>query len=170
MAGGVPVHVGPVTLRPRYNDVATTPQPLPTRTDLPEGYGAEFTGAADPRQSAPELAAWTIASAAALAVPGVASIAWFEEWGARGIRSVEGEPYPVAAAIAALADLAVPGAQLLWGDSPDGLVWAIGARRPDGDAVLVANLDRRPREITVTSDAGATIVAVPAQTFTRAIG
>jgi hypothetical protein len=168
MAGDVPVHVGPVTLRPRHNDVATTPQGLPTRTDLSEGYGAEFTGAADPRQSAPELAAWTIASAAALAVPGVASIAWFEEWGPRGIRSVDGEPYPVAAAIAALTDLSVPGAHQLWGDSPDGLVWAIGARRPDGDVVLVANLDRRPRAITLTLDAGSTIVALAPQSFTRA--
>ena len=86
-AAGRPVHVGPITLRPRFNNVATGPQPGPTRTDLDEGYGAEFTGAADPRQQSPELAAWTIASAAALAVPGVASIAYFEEWGARGIRS-----------------------------------------------------------------------------------
>ena len=92
LAGGLPVHVGPVTLRPRYNDVATTPPSLPTRDDLAEGYGAEFTGAADPRQTAPELAAWTIASAAALAVPGVASIAYFEEWGDRGIRSTGGSP------------------------------------------------------------------------------
>ena len=103
-------------------------------------------------------------------IPCVASIAWFEEWGPRGIRSLEGEPYPVAAAIAALADLSSPGAQLLWGDSPDGLVWAIGSRRPDGDVVLVANLDRRPREITVTLDAGSTIVAVAPQSFTRANG
>ena len=81
LAASRPVHIGPVTLRPRYNDVATSPQPLPTRSDLAEGYGAEFTGAADPRQSLPELAAWTVASAAALAVPGVASVAYFEEWG-----------------------------------------------------------------------------------------
>jgi hypothetical protein len=167
MAGGMPVHVGPVTLRPRYNDVATTPQALPTGTDLAEGYAAEFTGAVDARQSAPELAAWTIASAAALAVPGVAGIAWFEEWGPRGIRSPDGQPYPVAAAIAALAELCVPGADLLWGDSPDGLVWAIGSRQPDGDVVLVANLDRRRREITVALDAGSTTVTVAPQSFIR---
>lgn len=167
MASGVPVHVGPVTLRPRFNDVATTPQPLPARADLAEGYGAELAGSADARQSAPELAAWTIASAAALAVPGVASIAWFEEWGDRGIRSREGEPYPVADAISAIAALCVPRAQLLWGDSPDGLVWAIGSRRPDGDAVLVANLDRRSREVAVeVGDAAATVTVAP-QSFTR---
>jgi hypothetical protein len=96
LAEGLPVHVGPVTLRPRYNDVATTPPSLPSRDDLAAGYGAEFTGASDSRHAAPELAAWTIASASALAVPGVASIAYFEEWGDRGIRSTTGEQYPVA--------------------------------------------------------------------------
>jgi len=167
LAAGVPVHVGPVTLRPRFNDVATTPQELPARADLAEGYGAEFTGAADARQTAPELAAWTIASAAALAVPGVASIAYFEEWGPCGIRSADGEPFPVAAAISALAELRVPGALLMWGDSPDGLVWAIGARGDDGDVALVANLDRRPREITVTTGHGASTVSLAPFEFGR---
>ena len=149
LADGLPVHVGPVTLRPRYNDVATTPPSLPTRSDLEHGYGAEFTGAADPRQAAPELAAWTIASAAALAVPGVASIAYFEEWGDRGIRSASGDPFPVGDAFDALGELTDSHAQLLWGDSPDGLIWAVGAHRDDGDVVLIANLDRVPRELTL---------------------
>jgi len=149
LADGLPVHVGPVTLRPRYNDVATTPPSLPTRSDLEQGYGAEFTGAADPRQTAPELAAWTIASAAAVAVPGVASIAYFEEWGDRGIRSASGDPFPVGDAFDALGELTDSHAQLLWGDSPDGLIWAVGAHRDDGDVVLIANLDRVPRELTL---------------------
>ncbi|SFS13711.1 hypothetical protein SAMN04487846_2760 [Microbacterium sp. cf046] len=168
LAGGMPVHIGPVTLRPRYNDVATTPQPLPTGTDLSGGYGAEYTGAADPRQSAPELAAWTIASAAALAVPGVASIAYFEQWGERGIRSSAGEPFDVAEAIEALAALGGPGAELLWGDSPDGLLWAVGSRRQGGDAVLVANLDIRPREVTLVIDGGSAPVVVPLEPFSFA--
>ncbi|MDN3496852.1 hypothetical protein QL996_13000 [Planococcus sp. APC 4015] len=158
-ADGIPVHVGPITLRPRFNDVATAPQPKPSRDDLDEGYGAEFTGTVDDRQSAPELAAWTVASAAALAVPGVASIVWFEEWGGRGIRSSSGEPLPVADAIEALAALR---GGLLWGDSPDGLVWAIGA----GSTILVANLSHVDRTITidtpartVTTTAGAASVA-----------
>jgi hypothetical protein len=158
-AGGLPVRVGPITLRPRFNDVATGPQPAPARADLVEGYGAEFTGSVDERQASSELAAWTIASAAALAVPGVAGLTYFEEWGPRGIRSAAGEPYPVAAAIEALAGLA--GTGLLAGDSPDGLVWAVGARGTaggggpstggDGTTVLVANLDRIGRSFTVTA-------------------
>ncbi|APX33621.1 hypothetical protein BH708_13860 [Brachybacterium sp. P6-10-X1] len=45
------------------------------------GYGAQRTGVDDSRQASPELAAWTIASAAALAVPGVASLTSFEQRG-----------------------------------------------------------------------------------------
>ncbi|MGM7698069.1 hypothetical protein [Microbacterium sp. A84] len=148
MAAGLPVHIGPVTLRPRFNNVATTPQSAPTLTDLSQGYGAQFTGADDERQDARELAAWTIASAAALAVPGVASLAWFETWGPRGLRDASGMPRPVADAITKVAALA--GRTLLWGGSPDGLLWAIGARGEDGDIILVANLDRTSRPLRLT--------------------
>lgn len=47
-----------------------------------------------------------MASLAALTTPGIASVAFFEEWGARGIRSSDGEPYPVAEALGVLAGLA----------------------------------------------------------------
>lgn len=152
LAGGAPIHIGPVALRPRFNNVATTPEPAPTRTDLAEGYGAQFTGASDPRQHARELAAWTIASAAALAIPGVATISWFETWGPRGIRGRDGEPTPAAAAIDALTTLT--GRALLSGASPDGLVWAIGARSTGDDVILVANLSPRSRLVPVQVDDG----------------
>ncbi|GAA3922784.1 hypothetical protein [Microbacterium invictum] len=160
-AGGTPVHIGPVTLRPRFNDVATAPEPAPTGADLAEGYGAEHTGIDDVRQRVPELAAWTIASAAALAVPGVASLTFFEEWGPRGIHSSSGAAFPVAAAIDALAALA-PG-ELQWGPSPDGLLWALGVRDADGHTrVLAANLGPADRALTIEV-AGATIHAhIPA--------
>ncbi|GAA1924585.1 hypothetical protein GCM10009775_16110 [Microbacterium aoyamense] len=161
LAGGSPVHVGPITLRPRFNDVATGPQPGPTRADLAEGYGAEFTGVVDERQTAPELAAWTIASAAALGVPGTSSLAWFEEWGPRGIHST-----PAADALAALAPL--EGGELLWGDSPDGLVWAIGARTNGETVLLAANLDHRERELTIETPAHEVIaVTLGAASFRR---
>ena len=143
MAGGAPVHIGPIALRPRFNNVATAPEPASdARPTSPRATVREFTGAADRRQSAPELAAWTIASAAALAIPGVASLAWFEEWGPRGIRSADGDETPAAAALRALATLS--GGDLLSGDSPDGRVWAIGAAtgRQDDDA------RREPRTTT----------------------
>ncbi|WP_181405573.1 hypothetical protein [Microbacterium sp. SGAir0570] len=151
IGGGVPVHVGPVTLRPHFNDVATTAPPRPAASDLSAGYGTHLTDADDPRQRAPELAAWTIASAAALAVPGVASLTFFESWGPRGILDSDGTALPVGEAIAALAGLA--GGELLSGSSPDGLVWAVGAEHRGEITVLAANLDTRPRTLTVTTPA-----------------
>lgn len=138
LADGLPVHVGPVTLRPRFNDVAADPAPAPAVSDA--------------RQGAPELAAWTVASAAALAVAGVASLTYFEAWGPRGLRDELGAPYPAAAAVDALAALA--GSDLRTGDSPDGLVWAVGGRRGGRTTVLVANLSRRRRQVTVAVDGG----------------
>ncbi|MCS3444157.1 hypothetical protein [Microbacterium phyllosphaerae] len=143
---GLGVHIGPVSVRPRFNNVATAPEPAPTRDDLAEGYGAEFTGTSDERQTAPELGAWVVASAAALAVPGVRSLSWFETWGPRGIADDSGA-LPVADAVAALADLG--GGALLSGDSPDGLVWAVGVRDSDTVVVLVANLDVVPRQVEI---------------------
>ncbi|MFB7894515.1 hypothetical protein ACFC1I_20090 [Microbacterium sp. NPDC056044] len=158
LAGGLPVHVGPISLRPHFNDVATTPPPMPDHDDLRDGYGSALTDAVDARQAAPELAAWTVASAAALAVPGVATLAYFEEWGPRGVRTADGATLPVLDAVAALAALA--GAPGLRGDSPDGLVWALGTRTSDGgDTVLVANLDRRSRTVEIELPGGDTRTA-----------
>ncbi|WP_106815336.1 hypothetical protein [Microbacterium timonense] len=166
IADGLPVHIGPISLRPHFNDVATTPPPLPVHDDLREGYGSALIEAADARQTAPELAAWTIASAAALAVPGVATLAYFEEWGPRGVRGADGIPYPVLDAIEALADLA--GRPGLRGDSPDGLVWALGARTDRGDVVLLANLARDTRSVQVELPDGTTRSArVRPGTFVR---
>ena len=167
-AAGLPVHIGPITLRPRFNDVAAAPQPLSPHADLRDGYGPQFTGVDDVRQSAPELASWTIASAAALAVPGVASIVWFEEWGPRGIHDADGTPLPVADALRQLAALAaIDDAVLLSGPSPDGLVWAIGARSGSHDDVLLANIDEHPRTATLITSAGRSTVSLAADSVTR---
>ncbi|WP_206535604.1 hypothetical protein [Microbacterium sp. 4R-513] len=163
LAAGAPVHVGPVTLRPRFNDVATVPPPVPADTDLTRGYGPQSADADDERQDAPQLAAWTIASAAALAVPGVSSIAWFEEWGPRGAVRADGSDRPVAAALRGLAGLA--GSRLLSSTSPDGSVWAIGAEGADGRTVLVANLDVATRELTIVVDDAEVAASVPAESW-----
>ncbi|WP_374975830.1 hypothetical protein ACEYYH_18860 [Microbacterium trichothecenolyticum] len=157
LAAGLPVHIGPISLRPHFNDVATTPPPMPAHDDLRDGYGSALTDAVDPRQAAPELAAWTVASAAAFAVPGVATLAYFEEWGPRGVRTVDGITQPAFDAVTALAALA--GEPGLRGGSPDGLVWALGARTADGDVVLIANLDRRSRTVEVELPGGETRTA-----------
>ena len=149
MADGKPVHIGPITLRPRFNNVATAKQPAPTKLDLSEGYGAEFTGANDERQTTADLAAWVIASAAAVSVVGVSSITWFEQWGPRGLASETGQEYPAAKAVSALATLT--GQDLYIGQSPDGFVWAIGAQDSAGQlTVLASNLHRYSTSIDVT--------------------
>lgn len=160
LAGGALVHVGPVTLRPRFNDVATVRPPLAADTDLARGYGPQFADADDARQEAPQLAAWTIASAAALAVPGVASIAYFEEWGPRGAVRADGTDRPVAAALRALAGLA--GERLLSAPSRDDLLWAVGAEGSGDTTVLVANLDTTARRATVVVGGAEREASVPA--------
>lgn len=154
---GRPVHVGPVTLRPRYLTFASRRLPAPE-----PGIGYLVApDADDPRQSSAALAAWTIASAAALAVDGVASIAYFETWGPRGVVDADGRPFPVAAAITALAGLA--GSERLAADGilpPD--VWIAAGRRDGVDTVLVANLASRDTRVAFRD--GRT-VAVPALSF-----
>ena len=75
------------------------------------------------------------------------------------------------AAVEELAALATPDARgserprLLTGDSPDGLVWAIGTATSTSTRLLVANLDSRERRIRVTHPAGALTLVVPSLSF-----
>lgn len=149
IAGGKAVHVGPITLRPRFNNVATGAQPTPSRDDLSAGFGAEFTGGDDDRQSAPELGAWAIASAAAFMVPGVESISWFEAWGPRGIRDQNGNEFEVSKALRAIAELA--GKTVATGHDEAGELWAIATRESSGSQLLVANLSAQKREFEINN-------------------
>lgn len=88
IAQGRPLHIGPVTLGARYNAVATSAGAAGADPDaeLSDGFGAEHvTGATDERQAVEALGAWTLASVAALAVPGVESLSYFEATGPRGL-------------------------------------------------------------------------------------
>ena len=77
-SGGNGVHIGRVTLRPRFNAVATS-----VRAD---GTGpSQEAESTDPRQGSPAAAVWPIASATALAVPGVRSVTYWELSGPRGL-------------------------------------------------------------------------------------
>jgi hypothetical protein len=116
--------------------------------DLSEGYGAELAGSSDPRQTSPELAAWVIASAAALSVQGIDSITYFEQWGPRGIADSKGSDYAVAEAVRVLAELA--GQEVFVGESADGFVWALAAKNGERVTILVSNLNRFAVEIEVS--------------------
>ncbi|HBS75664.1 MAG TPA: hypothetical protein DEB55_14975, partial [Microbacterium sp.] len=159
IAGGGAVHIGPISLRPHVNDVATTPPPMSAHGDLRDGYGPALLDAADPRMDAPELAAWTLASAAAFTAPGVATLAYFEEWGPRGVFRADGSSRPVTEAIEMLA--ALQGRVVATGGTADGLVWAI--RDVEAGEVVVANLDAADRVVRV----GDAAVTVPALSWRR---
>lgn len=124
-APDLPVHVGPITLRPRFANVATRPQPVPAPAPP-----------ADPRAGTALHEAWTVASAAALAVPGVVSLTY------------EQVPEPLAALGGTASGTPTREQEdaLFTGCSEDGLLRAIG----DGEALLLANLSARPRRVRLT--------------------
>jgi len=161
IAGGAPVHVGPVTLRPRFNAVATTP------TDGPaggpdRGWGpALLDGVDDERQRSPRLGAWLVASAAALAEGGAASASWFEEHGPRGLEDDDGTAFPVRAAVAAVQ--AMSGLPLLVPTGPtpvDARTWVLAARTPTGVRALVARLGTTSAPCTLVVDDHETTVTL----------
>jgi len=149
IAGGRPVVVGPITLKARFNAVATSGGPG-APADLSAGYGAQLFDATDPRQESTALAAWTVASAAASSVAGVSTLVYFERWGPRGVVDAAGRPYPVLAAIEGLA--ALSGLPLLTAASPGrDALWAIGARRGETVELVVANLGATSRSVRVAA-------------------
>jgi hypothetical protein len=76
-----PVHISPVTLKPRFNAVATSG----STSSLPP---------ADPRQATAFTAAWTLGSLKYLSETGAASVTYFETTGSRGI-CTQGDVFPV---------------------------------------------------------------------------
>lgn len=79
---GAPVHVGPITLKPR-----SVGSPVRSRGGLPVDV--------DPRQATAFGAAWVAASAKHLAEAGAASLTFFESTGWRGvIERTQGTPLP----------------------------------------------------------------------------
>lgn len=134
-APGLPVHVGPITLLPRFANVATRSQPVPAPAPP-----------VDPRAGTVLYEAWTIASAAALGVPGVASLTYEQvpaELLALGRTS---EPPRDASARSVQRGPAAGRLEegaLVTARSDDGLVWAVG----DGATLLLANLSSRPRRV-----------------------
>ncbi|MDD9151319.1 hypothetical protein PUY80_01920 [Plantibacter flavus] len=160
IADGRPLHVGPVTLGARYNAVATTKAGagVTADPDLRAGFGAELVpGATDDRQSAEALGAWVVASVAALAVPGVESLSYFEATGPRGLVAADGTVTAAGRALGWIAELSgssrveveIGGHRI--GDSspvsPEG-VTAFAAVDPAGRTVVIlGNLAEAPVRI-----------------------
>jgi hypothetical protein len=81
----LPVSIAPIALRRRYN-------PYTTQSDqriIP------YERRADPRQSTPFCAAWTLGSIKHVTEAGLAMVGYHCVTGAQGILSPKGQPYPV---------------------------------------------------------------------------
>ncbi|MGI8459350.1 MAG: hypothetical protein ACR2LI_14745 [Propionibacteriaceae bacterium] len=136
IAAGRPVHVGPITLRRRFNAVATTDPPDPAD---------EATAGTDPLLGTGFAAAWTLGSVAALAVPGVAGLSYFETAGPRGILADQAEPRPVSLVLDTVARWR--GRSLLRVSCPPGTT-ALATTGDDAAVeVLVANLTGHERTL-----------------------
>ncbi len=141
---GVPRVVSPVTLKPRFNPVATGPEPEPEPGELPPQV--------DPRQLSLFAAGWTLAMVQALAVGGAESATFFESTGWRGVLagatdSPLPERFPARAGLVfpiyhVLADLAeLAGASVRPLIPPDPLeVTGLLLERASHRVLLVANL------------------------------
>jgi D-apionolactonase len=157
LGAGRPVHVGPVTLRPRFNAVATT---APSGTPESE---------ADELQDHPFTAAWTLASIGALTLDGVASVSYFETAGPRGIADASGNLYPVGELLCELA--ARKGCRVL-AAVPDGgtglTVYPV--QTPEVLLLFVGNLSPLPVKADVILPPGVGSAGLEATTFGQSCG
>lgn len=150
-SGGLPIVVGPITLRPRFNPNATATDGQTQPGELPDSV--------DPRQRMPFAAAWTVASVGELAAAGADRLTYFETIGWRGLMErATGSPLPqkfpsqpgvVFPAYHVLADIGeFAGAEFAATSigSPMQL-YALALRRGMRQRLIVANL--RPRDALV---------------------
>jgi D-apionolactonase len=134
IAGGLPVVVGPVTLRPRFNAAAERPDPLPPSDDGPD---------VDDRQHTPLAATYLAAAVSRLA--GADAVTVFRTSGRRGVVTSEGEPAPAAAVVSALTSLA--GAAVRTAGCSDPAVVVLAVTTADGIYMLVTNLAPEGRRL-----------------------
>ncbi|GLY75267.1 hypothetical protein Airi01_035340 [Actinoallomurus iriomotensis] len=123
LAGGRPVLVGPVSLRPAWDPWAPDAPPPPP----------------DPRHRGPFGAAWTVGALAALGLAGAAEISLYETTGPRGVVGA-----PVWHVLAALRPYA--GGRLVRLDLPDGLT-GLAVRKDARHLIIVANPSDEPRAL-----------------------
>jgi hypothetical protein len=146
IAAGKPLHIGPVTLKARFNAVSTE------GTDDPRTTEAMTT---DPLQAETFTAAWLLGSIAALTLPGVESLSYFEIGGPRGLLTDDGAPTPAFQLLETLA--ALRGAEVL---EVDGAVHGLvlyPVRADAGVLLCAANLTAEPIRVAVRLEHGSTL-------------
>lgn len=168
MAGSARIHVGPVSLRPRFNPNATDPASDVSSTDLPSTV--------DARQRTWLGAAWTALSLRSLAVADcVDAVTYFEALGWRGLRerdqgstdpaafpSRAGEEFPVYGLLRELSD--ATGVLATRSDQPEVADALVVTTAPASARAIVINLDAAPLDVLLTG-AVSTRVAIPAHSL-----
>lgn len=136
VADGLPVVVGPVTLRPRFNAYTGAADPLPD----PWGSAPDI----DPRQAA-DLAGVYLAGAITELI-GATAITAYRTVGPRGIVSMDGAPAPAAVVVAAFGELAGWSAFPVTSTCSD--LVAVAGHTTQGDSVvIVTNLGENTRQL-----------------------
>lgn len=150
---GLPIAVGPVTLKMRFNPNATGPEPEP-------GAG-ELSPQVDVRQMSLFGAGWTAGSLKYLAESGPHSITYYETSGWRGLmeteagsrapdkfRSIPGAVFPMYHVFADVGEYA--GGDVVPTTSSDSLLVDGLALHKDGKTrVILANLSPNPQQVSV---------------------
>ena len=149
-----PLVVSPVTLRPRFNPVATDPEP-----SVPPG---ELPPQVDPRQMSLFGAAWTLAAYKYLAEGALESVTFYETMGWRGVlesdvgapipakfRSIAGSVFPMYHVFADIAEFA-GGTTLVSVSNRPLAVNAVVLRKEGRLAVLLANLTQTKQVVRIS--------------------
>ena len=152
-SGGVPIMISPVTLKPRFNAVATGPASTPDPDRLPSQV--------DPRQMSLFGACWTMASLKYSAESGARSATYYETTGWRGVmETVTGSPLPerfaslpgtVFPLYHVLADVnAYAGGMVIRTHSRAPLlVESLALRIGDRTRILLANMTNTPQQVRI---------------------
>jgi hypothetical protein len=152
LGGGRPVHVGPITLKPRL-------------------HAADRQAEADELQDHSFTAAWTLASLNALTFEGVASVTYFEAGSPRGIAIADGSLNPAGELIQRLAALqgetVLAAGQQPAGKSP---VTVYPVQSGAGVQVFVGNLSPRDAAVSLTFPDGVTAEAAEVAVIGAAAG
>jgi hypothetical protein len=150
---GKPLVVSPITLKPRFNPVATGPEPIVPPGELPPQV--------DPRQLSLFGAAWTLAMLKALAESGADSVTFYETTGWRGVMetpagstlpekfpSIAGAVFPLYHVLADVGEFA--GGEALRTESSDSLnITSLLLRAGRRRRLMLANLSPEPRRVTL---------------------
>ncbi len=135
IVGDLPLCIGPVTLKPRFQATATGPD------------GPPFD--VDPRQKSLFCAGWTVGSLRHLASAGAATLTYYETAGPRGVMEAGGGlPYPVYHVFADVGEFA--GAEVLPVNTSEPLsVEALALRDANRTRVLVASFSDEPQRVVL---------------------